>query len=405
MSVGDIVPEAPVWRDPDAGETIRLTLRTITPMFGGSAKARETDDKHPIRAASIRGHLRFWWRATAGASARDSRELFQREEEIWGSATVHGRVAVWVNTMKSGSKQPHGDIAPRADPRNGPLHGVFLFPFQKGNDGSTQPEAYGRNGVEFELGVTVPAEYRPEVERAIKAWVTLGGVGSRTRRGCGALQPIGTGSISALLPPNERSALHEWLVELAGPVPVGAPEWSTLSGAGLVYGNECAPLQAWRDLGKFWSRFRKGHFTESHPEYNPLDGGKWRDHDRLRNYRGEDRIALAKPLLGLPTIYQDFPSRGSKPRSFSGTLESAETSRMASPVLLKPVFFADGRTRPVVVVLRAPQPRTIRIDKRPVQLEAPVGDPVLASLGNGNALRAAILAAKDHFAGTLMRVG
>jgi len=72
-------------------ETWTLTLKTITPMFGGSATVREVDEKNPVRAASVRGHLRFWWRATAGAQYSDPKELFKAEEEIWGVQKHTGR--------------------------------------------------------------------------------------------------------------------------------------------------------------------------------------------------------------------------------------------------------------------------------------------------------------------------
>lgn len=373
-------------------------------MFGGSAKARETDDKYPIRAAAIRGHLRFWWRATAGAAAKDSVELFKMEEQVWGSTSIHGQVSLYVSIKNAGEKQSHSSLSPKPDAKIGPQEGVFLFPFQAGRDVLAQPEAFGRKSVLFELVITAPSDYLPSIRRALKAWIAFGGVGSRTRRGCGAVQPVNNESIAEWMPPGDQN-LQRWLNELAGALPSGSPEWTTLTGANLVYGAETSAEKAWSDLGRFWSRFRKGHFTESHPAYNPMDGCQWQDHGTLRRFRGEETIALAKPMLGLPTIYQDFPPKGNKPRTFSGTLESEETSRMASPVIIKPVCFANGRVRPVVIVMRAPQPKAIRIDKQLVQLKAPSGDPVLASLGGRSALTAAILAAKAHFNGALVKVG
>ncbi|NPV63073.1 MAG: type III-B CRISPR module RAMP protein Cmr1 [Methanotrichaceae archaeon] len=54
----------------------------ITPIFGGGVKVGENDLVTPIRASSIRGHLRFWWRATRGARFETSSQLFDREGEI-----------------------------------------------------------------------------------------------------------------------------------------------------------------------------------------------------------------------------------------------------------------------------------------------------------------------------------
>src|SRR5205085_11702545 len=45
-----------------------------------------------------------------------------------------------------------------------------------------------RVGVTFELKISFPAKYKEEVEAALWAWETFGGIGARTRRGFGALQ-------------------------------------------------------------------------------------------------------------------------------------------------------------------------------------------------------------------------
>lgn len=51
----------PEWRE------IRVPLEVVTPILGGSYKTREVDEVEIIRPASVRGHLRFWWRALYGA--------------------------------------------------------------------------------------------------------------------------------------------------------------------------------------------------------------------------------------------------------------------------------------------------------------------------------------------------
>ena len=49
-------------RPPDAAE-IALPIEVVTPILGGSPQTRTIDAVDIIRAATIRGHLRFWWRA------------------------------------------------------------------------------------------------------------------------------------------------------------------------------------------------------------------------------------------------------------------------------------------------------------------------------------------------------
>lgn len=59
-------------------------IEVITPMFGGVFPG-ETDTVTPVRASSIRGQLRFWWRATIGAKCTDIDDLAKREGAIWGT--------------------------------------------------------------------------------------------------------------------------------------------------------------------------------------------------------------------------------------------------------------------------------------------------------------------------------
>jgi CRISPR-associated protein Cmr1 len=61
-----------------------------------------------------------------------------------------------------------------------------LFPFQ-GNKKEGTPIAKCTSEVSFELKLIYPQSLSADVEAAVWAWVNFGGVGARTRRGCGAL--------------------------------------------------------------------------------------------------------------------------------------------------------------------------------------------------------------------------
>jgi CRISPR-associated protein Cmr1 len=78
-------------------------------MFGGGYKAREVDPLLPIRPAAIRGHLRFWWRATAGARYSSVADLHKAETELWGGASTKdnpavGKVAIQVQILSAGER-------------------------------------------------------------------------------------------------------------------------------------------------------------------------------------------------------------------------------------------------------------------------------------------------------------
>lgn len=374
-------------------ETWTLKLRTITPMFGGSAIPREVDRVNPVRAASVRGHLRFWWRATAGAQYTSAEELFQAEEEIWGSAERYGRVALRVVEQKGEQEVRPSDLVPdRGTAKTGPMERFFLHPFNENKKENT-PEAFGLQSVAFTLELTLDLS-EPEKEhlrRAIRAWIAFGGIGARTRRGVGALEV--TEDLKDWLPTSPEQ-LREWF-SIQPPKEV---LHTTLAGAVVCLGPARRPEAknpykghaVWRELGRFWARFRKGHFlrdpTTGKPmAYTPMAGGKWLDHKTLLALRpGQKQIALVKPYLGLPIVYQRLG------KSFSGTLEAShpQGKRLASPVILKPMAFADGTVRPAVILLRGPAPTRIVVNGNELSLGVPVHDPVLKALGARDPLEA-----------------
>lgn len=361
----------PAWSDPPGGPTLTLRLKTITPMFGGGYEAREPDDQVPVRAAAIRGQLRHWWRATAGAKCGSSAELFQREAEIWGAAAAEklpggpGRVSVQVSDVRRGRSATATEVIRKADPKNGPRHGTFLFPFQEQKKQDI-PAAGCLIGTEFTLSLRYDSELAEDVESAVIAWVLFGGVGARTRRGCGALQASGWAGL-----PKSPTEVRAWVGRFQSQP---RRDWPTIAVAFLGPAAHDA-MAAWEALGRFWSAFRKGHIGEI--PYSPMSGGKWKDHARLKALRPNDReIRLVKPFLGLPIVYQQFKNDPRRP--FAGTLEPADSGRFASPVVLKPVAIG-GSVFPGVIALKSPSPDRIQIADRGqvLDLALPNDEPLL----------------------------
>jgi len=67
---------------------------------------------------------------------------------------------------------------------------------------------------------------------------------------------------------------------------------------------------------------------------------------------------------------------------------------MASPVILKPMAFADGSVRPAVILLNTPAPTQIKVNGKELALHLPNNDPVLKALEASNALEAVRKAAR-----------
>jgi len=399
----DISP--PHWQPPAAKDGFTLHLRLITPLFGGGYEAREVDPVCIIRPASVRGNLRFWWRALYGGQYASAKELFRAEAELWGAAALEkhpatGKVRLQVtNVRSSGKTVTIEDFRPRGSPAKvGPEAQYLLYPFQAQKQ-QNLPPAKGIADVQFTLQVTfdksLSPDQRQQVENTLKAWIAFGGVGARTRRGCGALTV--TEEQSRWLPPADAEKRKQWFRQL---LPAGAPpkppRLALLSGARIVLGApKGSPKDVLHDLGSFWAAFRKGHVGSK--SYTPMEGCRWSDYRKaLLQFHKQhgNTISLAKPFLGLPIVYQSFRNA-----PYAPTIESAETGRMASPVILKPLALANGQVCPMCVVLWAPVPTSVRIKPpdQQVKLVPPPQDAVLKDLQVGHPLEAVVKAAEQRW--------
>jgi CRISPR-associated protein Cmr1 len=376
------LPDPPEWVEPVGRHVETYTIDVITPMFGGGYEPGVVDPECVIRPAAIRGHLRFWWRATAGARYSSPKELFGAEERLWGSATRPGQVALAVTILKAGSPQPCSSVAsPKVRPNKGPEHGCFIWPFQEQKE---TPERAAQKGVSFCLTVTcapgLTEQDRRDVAETVRVWVWFGGVGSRTRRGCGAIdcEPLRIGKAAA--PAWEASSEVRHTVLAGARYLLGEPERSV--------------EEAWRRLGRFWSQFRKGHWDEE--GYQPMKGGAWSDYrgQLVRANPSDGELRLAKPFLGMPINYQKFSNA-----PFDKEIVPGDSGRMASPIVLRPVIVADDRIRPMVLILRSPKPTTVRLGasgpKQP--LRVPADDPVLKQLHAKDPVEAVVTAARRTF--------
>ncbi|RKY20533.1 MAG: type III-B CRISPR module RAMP protein Cmr1, partial [Planctomycetota bacterium] len=186
----------------------KRSYKLITPLYGGGVEPNKADPITVVRATEIRGHLRFWWRATrGGAFDGDLDKMRRHEEEIWGSAAGKDRngnekpgpskVTVVVKNSKSGKKYspfevvPNRHGKPQVKARQGnkvPPYAAFpLQPEQKEQRIGMQTDSV-TDGVSFSLEITYNSDDTSDIHAALWAWETFGGIGARTRRGFGALQ-------------------------------------------------------------------------------------------------------------------------------------------------------------------------------------------------------------------------
>ena len=217
MSTRPEAPAAVTFREDVT--THSVTLAFLTPMFGGGVRTNQPghgsqfklmDDVTPVRGASVRGQLRYWWRATSGAWCKDTHELRRREAHLFGSAASQadtgsgpGSVATWIDAtaLKPGNVKPLQVFEQRARAIRA-LSGIAYGAFPLSPSDADNRNGHSAMGTLHDLGSAGTFDLRWQCNRddadelwlAVSAWVAFGGLGGRTTRGFGQLTPAGESS-------------------------------------------------------------------------------------------------------------------------------------------------------------------------------------------------------------------
>lgn len=146
---------------------IELSLELISPMFLNGADTRQPE----MRAASVRGQLRYWLRAIIGAQTDDLSQVWERESAVFGSTGQGSAVTVRV----------FGDPV---------LDTYPMLPHREGTQDNVSRALAIKQGQKFDLQlVTRPGVPMPEdAMHALRLWSLLGGLGKRSRRMMGAME-------------------------------------------------------------------------------------------------------------------------------------------------------------------------------------------------------------------------
>ncbi|MEN3336147.1 MAG: CRISPR-associated protein Cmr1 [Blastocatellia bacterium] len=399
--------------------------RLITPLFGGGVDPGVNDEITPISGKAIRGHLRFWWRATRGGQYNAClKDMKQAEESIWGGASGNdtgqpSTVNVAVKVINKGTpKQPftveqqvrHGALQfdrrgqkkPELKAHETVAPAYLVFPLQPPTplEVGKHTEAV-REGVVFELKISFPAKYKEDVEAALWAWETFGGIGARTRRGFGALQleSCEVNGDKKTIPPMNDPA-REIPQKLACYIPKELfPEnvpHLALKPRLKITGARPKAHMAWKHLSDALRDFRQ---SRSDREGQPSKYGKsdWPEPDAIKRYvldlneeddheyfkfkkappeEGIDKFPRA--VLGLPIIFH-FPQEKAFP---DATLKGVKddrggkddyVERMSSPLILRPLAIGNGRFVGLAMILEAPQrpPQGFILEWQPLGEDAP----------------------------------
>ncbi len=379
--------------NPDAGVIVmKRKYKLLTPLYGGGAVAGVVDPETPIHGTTVRGQLRFWWRATRGGRFGGNLVAMRAEEDrLWGSTEAGSLVSIGVQSRPGrefkvrDNKGNPTDIGHPDSP-----YSYVAFPLR---------ESKGRvyEGVTFELQLSFKPQRAAmasdenaiddveEVRAALWAWDTFGGVGARTRRGFGALHCVevtpGWGSApfesakwrwaydSDRVSEQLRGDVLEFVVD--GRFPEQVPHLSREPRRYKLTNAHADAMRVWKHLIDELRDYRqnrpKGKYGRSH----------WPEPDAIRRITGQ---RLTKPdhtqpvhkppidkfpraHFGLPILFGFHPKH--KPDSWDEmnpdrdprdtTLQGEAHDRLASPLILRPVACAGDRTVGLALILETPR--------------------------------------------------
>lgn len=387
---------------------VDIDVAVVTPLFGGGATPRAADALLPIRGAAVRGHLRFWWRACHAHLFADAASLFAREAAIWGEAGTAGSsrgpsaIEVEITVTDPGQPEPYlpwyegeDDRGRKRWKRRSTTYPDYaLFPFYGSPRHGFPVEDWDLDdrpatplvGVKFHLRLIAAEtkstqqvsrdELAQAAERAVSAWLLFGGVGARTRRGCGSLW---CESNHERLRPRtlqpKQDDMYRWVRISPGlwlPTLVDPADSVTTLHIPLLQGSRVvakpsatnAALPAWKAAIELLQQFRQGTNVGRNPraaEDERRGMSRWPEPYSVRQVwddldpghnQMEHRAVSSYPRadLGLPIGLQQLG-----PEPFPRLQRADEgASRMASPLILKALPVANSRFVPLALMLNAP---------------------------------------------------
>ncbi len=329
-------------------EKITATYKIVTPMFIGDAEQKATT----ISPASIKGALRFWWRALNWGSIRQAydsdvnalKQLHREEGELFGSAANNASQQARFLLQIS---DEYGTAQPLPKPASGVkyLLGQGLYDHREGCLRDVIAPSTFIVGCRLHPKITITQ--KKQLSDALLALGTLGGLGARARKGFGSLaiqHLVVTEQIQKIPTTIEelKSLYQQWQQA------VGQPPFTALSKLSRIdvslqgrapmdlLNKAGSELQLYRSYGNNNNPTGKHKVGDQLAEQNFED-----DHDLLleATIRRPPTNIPRRTVFGLPHNYF-FSSQGSK---VDFTLKEENRSRRASPLFIHVHEFINGQ--------------------------------------------------------------
>ncbi len=293
---------------------VEAHFKVVTPCFVGSG-----GDDAEVRVPSIKGALRFWWRALAWAryagadGATDTvRRMREREHALFGSSDMgQSRIAMRLDTKAMPRIVEKDKVLPVGPGARYLGYGVMKAFGSKG----TKPGQLVRPCLEapFEFSLRIAArdaEALNEVEPALRLFGLVGGVGARSRKGYGslALTALEGDGVADWRPPRDIGAYRSHLSALLKGAEAAdrEPEISAFSAwtrVDLMFEDVRTPAKVLDEYGKTMVRYRswgrKGKILDGEQSTCRFP----EDHAWMKGEKTADDFHPRRAVFGLPHNY------------------------------------------------------------------------------------------------------
>lgn len=202
---------------PSAARSISThTLELVTPAF--LAGVRQEQEDCDLRSATLRGHLRWWWR-TMHAAHLNREDLVRLETAIWGNAKNSGALALFVRSEKGGDRRKFDktQVAKHLATRNS--QGIQYAAYGMDETRYRKRRWYIKPGSRWTLTLNARCGRVPKDGPSIGAadvlrqgqialWLLcrFGGVGSKARNGFGSFADVEIDAIECIQDCKEAGA-------------------------------------------------------------------------------------------------------------------------------------------------------------------------------------------------------
>ena len=346
-------------------QVIEAHFDIITPMFIGGGEVQESPE---LRPPSVKGALRFWWRALQwglclkahnGDVGSALEALHQQEAELFGAAATdnkygQGKVLLKIKVTKDLKSNP--EYSPT--PGQAYLLGQGLYNFKQGIlKGAIAPKQTFK--VILKLHNDVEAT---NIINALLIFGLLGGLGSRARKGWGSIairslvHTDKVGQVNALPIPDDKNSYQQTIAQVLGKLPADLPPFSAFSkGTRIDISSQSESdnaLGLLTSIGDEMQRYRsygKANHNGVHTINNQAAEQNFKgDHDLVLDFANGITVQHhpQRVAFGLPHNY--FYSNGTKV-----DVDAEKFNRRASPLIIHIHQFSSGKCIAIQSLIKA----------------------------------------------------